>query len=369
MRPILLFTLLLFSSDLWAQNWNIVDTTVGNSNATDSVWRSGPVLISEYLRNPVDNKLGVVTRYDSVQNKGLSVLLNEPDDWYNGDGDSTRVGLAKYSNANFTSILANNYANFQTDTVFTDVHNSTAEFNYLRGMPDHYGFRDGGELGRAATLRLSGSFGNNGRPYHNDNFDLLNLRFFTSQTEDNQASIDNFYAVRMEDFRGVNLNMIEKGWGIYMKPVILNNFFGGKVGIGTETVSHPLTIEAVANPLKITGIQPANDKEILTTNDDGEIHKISLQAMNQNFVIVNDNTTLSDEYYVYIHNGGDAIYTLPDPAIRTGMTWKIVNTGSGIITFSQPYYEGSEVRNQLLNKAGHYSIELFSDGSRYIAIK
>ncbi|MGR3812165.1 hypothetical protein [Jiulongibacter sp. NS-SX5] len=368
-RLVVCIVLLFLSLHVLAQNWNKVDTTVANNNVTDTVWRSGSVLISEYYKNPFNNKFGIVTKYDSIQNRGMYIGLNEPDDYSNTDGDSTRVGLALSSSSNYRGLIVNNYANFHSSIPNTDVHNATSEFNYFRGMPSVFGYRDSGSMTRAAVLRLSGTFYKNDESYSNDQFDLLNLRFFTDNDPGNTAEIENFYAVRMEDFRGVNTDMIENGWGVYMKPAILNNYFGGHVGIGTESVSHPLTIDAGLNPLKISGITEQSDSKLLSIDDDGEVHQLSVQALNQNFVSVTGDTTLTDEYYLYIHTGADATYTLPEPSLRTGLTWKIVNTGTGIITFSESYYEGSEPREQLLNKPGNYSIELFSDGTRYIRIE
>lgn len=365
---VLLSLLLCINLSGFSQNWFKADSLVLNNNATDTIWREGPILISEYLKNPRNNKLAVISKYDSTNNRGIFVALNEPTDWLNGDGDSTRVGKATAENNNYTALIANNYANFKGETDFTDVHNATAEFNYLRGMPDYYGFRDAGHLERSATLRLSGSFGNNGRDYLNDNFDILNLRFFTSNIPGNLAQITNFYALRMEDFRGVNTSMITNGWGIYIKPSILNNYFGGKVGIGTASVTNALTVNAPTDPLKVTGIQPGNDLMLLSQDASGVVHSKDVSSLNQNFLSVTADVTLSNDYFLYVHNGGNATYTLPAAASRVGKTWKIVNVGTGIITFSMPFKQGDETRNTLLNKSGHYSIELFSDGVNYIAL-
>lgn len=356
-----------------SQNWNKVDTTLVNSNVTDTVWRSGPVLISDYYKNPANNKFGVVVKYDSTSNRGAFISINEPDDYFNTDGDSTRVGLVLDADESHTALVANNYANFHESVANTDVHNSTSEFNYFRGFYDELGYRDGAAMTRAATLRLSGSFRNNGRAYSNNQFDLLNLRFFTDNSSGNMASITNFYAVRMEDFRGVNVGIIENGWGIYMKPNVLDNYFGGKVGIGVDSPTAALSIVSdTLNPLSLSGLKEdtsGTDLSLMSVDAAGVVHSKSLQSLNENFTEVLAAITLDDNTFLYVHKGGDVVYTLPAANTRTGKTWKIVNIGNGIITFSQPYYEGNETRDTLTNKAGAYSIELFSDGTNYIAIK
>lgn len=356
-----------------AQNWNKVDTTEVNNNVTDTVWRSGPVLISDYYKNPQNNKFGVVARYDSTNNRGAFISLNEPDDYFNTDGDSTRVGLVLNAGEHHAALVANNYANFHESFSNTDVHNSTSEFNYFRGFPDYYGYRDGGAMTRAATLRLSGSFGNNGRAYSNNQYDLLNLRFFTSNTPGNLATITNFYAVRMEDFRGVNVDLIENGWGVYMKPNVLDNYFGGKVGIGVDSPTAALSIVSdTLNPLSLSGLKTdtaGTDLALMSVDAAGVVHSKSLQSLNENFMEVLAAITLDDDTFLYVHKGGDVVYTLPAANTRIGKTWKIVNIGTGSITFSESYYEGNELRDTLTNKAGAYSIELFSDGTNYIAIK
>ena len=357
----------------FGQNWNKVNTTLVNDNVTDSVWRSGSVLISEYYRNSFNNKFGIVTKYDSTNNRAAFFSINEPDDYFNQDGDSTRVGLALNPTENHTALVANNYANFHGSVVNTDVHNSTAEFNYFRGFPEALGYRDGGSMTRAATLRLSASFKNNGRMYSNNQFDLLNLRFFTGNSAGNLAKIENFYGVRLEDFRGLNLGLIENGWGIYMQPNILSNYFGGKVGIGVEKPTAALEIASDSlNPLSLSGLRvdmPGTDLNMLSIDAAGVVHSKSLQSLNENFMNVTADITLDDATYLYIHKGSAANYTLPPANTRLGKTWKIVNIGTGIITFSEAFSEGDSLRNTLLNKAGAYSLELFSDGTKYIAIK
>lgn len=40
-----------------------------------------------------------------------------------------------------------------------------------------------------------------------------------------------------------------------------------------------------------------------------------------------------------------------------------------MLTLSQPYYEGNALRTDILNVAGGYTREIFSDGAVYVAIK
>jgi hypothetical protein len=143
-------------------------------------------MISDFIANPQNNKMGIAAKYDSTNNRGLIVTLNEPN-FHNLDGDSTRVGLANSNSSDHTSLIATNHANFYNSVANTDVHNATAEFSYTRGMSDLLGFRDGGRMGRAAALKLVGVFGDNERAYSNNQFDLLNLRFFTSQSDTNYS--------------------------------------------------------------------------------------------------------------------------------------------------------------------------------------
>ena len=262
---------------------------------------------------------------------------------------------------------------FMIPLVNTDVHNSTAEITYSRGMSDLLGFRDSGTMERAASMRLVGVFGNNNRAYHNNQFDLLNLRFFTSFTPDNQANINKFYGIRLEDIRGINYGIINQGWGIYIQPKILNNYFGGKVGIGVETPTAALSIVSdTLSPISLSGLKVdtmGSDLHLLSIDLNGVVHQKSLHSMNENYDSVTSNITLDDATFLYIHKGAAATYTLPAANTRTGKTWKIVNIGTGVITFTEDYLEGNESRNTLLNKAGNYSLELFSDGTNYIALK
>lgn len=360
----LIFIMLISQFCLAQNNWKVVNDPISyNSNATDSVWRSGPVAISHSFISPFNNRLLVTEKYGSANSRAFYASLNEP-----GSGD---IGLGtSESNESHNVMAVNHYANFQSEKTFSDVHTSTAEFNFFRGTRDLFGFDDGGHLNKAAVLKVAGNFGKNNKSYSNTEFDLINLRFFTSDSVANPATISNFYALRMEDFRGINTGMIDKGWGIFIKPTILNNYFGGKVGIGTQAVSHPLTIVAAGDPVKFVGLQNStSDNQMISIDNDGVLHKKDTQQMNENFIIITGDVTLTENYFLYIHQGPEATYTLPAANTRTGKTWKIVNTGSGSIIFTLAYLEGSELRNTLLNKPGNYSIELFSDGTKYIAIK
>ena len=257
----------------------------------------------------------------------------------------------------------NNYANFKSDVTFTDVHNSSLEINYQRGFADSLGFRDGKRLQRAATVRFLGSFSNT------DNFDLINLRLFTNSDAGNTAKITNFYAFRMEAIRGVNANIVTNGWGIYMQPAILKNYFGGFVGIGTTDVTNALTVSSTGNPLKLIGLQSgSSENKILTTNSNGIITKNTVHEIKSDFFTSTTDITLSYNYGIYIHEGHSVTYTLSAPSTRTGKLWKIVNIGTGIITTSLTFHEGDTTRNTTLNKSGAYSYTLFSDGTKYIAL-
>lgn len=331
---------------------------------SDSVYRTGAVAISHAFPSPYQNRLMVTGKYDSTNSRAAYFSLNE-----GYSSDSSTVGLATKRMQSHNVLVANNFANFEDGTTFTDVHNSTTEFNYFRGSKDDLGFRDGGDIAKAAVMKVAGNFGNNGRDYKTTDFDLLNMRFFTSNDVNNTAEIENFYAIRFEDFRGVNTSMINNGWGVYIKPTLLKNFFGGMVGVGTSSVTNQLTVSAVRDPVKILGLGEATDKNLVSIDANGVLHRQNAQSLNSNYLSTNTNTTLSDDYYLYIHNGSDAIYTLPPASTREGKTWKIVNIGSGQLTLSESFYEGDTLRSTILNKSGMYSVELFSDGVKYIAIK
>lgn len=363
--------LMLSSGGLFAQNnWYLHNTTTNNTTQTDTVYRTGAVAISHAFTSPFNSRLMVTGLYGAGNSRGQYISLNEPrfDIGVFPLSPST-VGLATSTDANFQGLTINNYANFQSGITFTDVHNSSLEVNYQRGFSDSLGFRDGGHLQRAATARFSGSFSNNDRAYQTDNFDLINLRLFTDSDAGNTATVENFYALRMENIRGVNTDIITNGWGIYMQPTILKNHFGGFVGIGTTNVTNALTISATENPVKLTGLQTGNsNNKLLTIDNEGIVKKSSIHEIENAFLNTTINTTLSDDYAIYIHEGGDVTYTLPAPAIRTGKAWKIVNIGTGTITTSLPFNEGNETRNTIINKSGAYSFMLFSDGTKYIAL-
>lgn len=347
-------------------NWKKDTTQIFNHDDSTVIWRYGGVAVSHAFNSPYNSKFMVTDKYRSINNRGMYVSINEP----LGVNDTTTVGQAADTQEAHNVFVANHYANFKPNTSFTDVHTSTAEFNFFRGISDSVGFRDGGTLSKAAVVKLSGTFGHNGRNYRNTEFDLLNLRFFTDQNSGNPALIDNFYGIRFEDFRGVNTSMIIKGWGIFIKPAILNNFFGGKVGIGTQDVTHALTIDAVSNPLKVKGLATTvSPTSILVVNADGEVSKSNLADQVRSFQITNTDATLVDAIEIYIHKGGNATYTLPAASTRTGKIWSISNVGSGTILLNIPFYDGNETRNSIINKSGANKFVLFSDGTDYISIK
>ncbi|TDB67885.1 hypothetical protein [Arundinibacter roseus] len=352
----------------WAQsNWKTVaDTTLFNQNDTAKVWRSGAVSISQQYASPFNNMLLVTTKYDTLLSRGIYVGINEPR--YDLESpDSTTVGLATESYANSQGLIVNNYANYKSGMTFPDVHTTTSEFNFLRGFPDSLGFRDGGHISKVAAIRATGTFANNGRNYKTDAFDLINLRFFNSSTAGNMAEIENFYGLRLEDFRGVNPAIIKNGWGVYIAPNQLKNYFSGQVGIGTTVIAHALTVAAPADPVQLTGLTyGAEQEDVLTIDDKGVVHRRN--SGQRSFLTTTDNTTLSPEIELYIHKGGDAVFEVPPAPTRAGQTWKIVNIGTGTITLSRGFFVGNSVRYTIPNDEKQYIHEIFSDGETYVAI-
>ncbi|MGL4631608.1 MAG: hypothetical protein ACRCVT_10420, partial [Leadbetterella sp.] len=274
-------------------------------------------------------------------------------------------------------LIVNHFTNFETGKKFKDVHSSVSEMALFRGSSDTLGYRDGGDLSKIAVLKLGARFGSNNRSYVTNEMDLLNMRFFTENPVVKNPRIDNFYAIRLEDFRGNNTPIIKKGWGIYMKPSVLNNFFGGNVGIGTENVTHKLTIEAEKNPLKIGGLANSDSlaNAVLTVNNKGEVTKKdirSLPASTQTFFVtkVQDSLKLEDKYDIYIHKGvGPIKYVLPDAKTRIGKTWRIVNLGTGTIYLSCLFREGDDKRCTIIPNAGANTYLIFSDGEEYISLE
>jgi hypothetical protein len=355
---------------LGQSNWKKADSlNFFNNNDTSKIYRKGGVAISHAFLSPFQNKLLVTEKYYSINNRGAYFSLNEPRTDLE-TADTTTVGLANNINESHNVLVANNFANFKQGLNFLDVHNSTAEFNFFRGSSNDAGFRDGGNLIKASVLKLAGNFNNNSKPYRNTEFDLLNLRFFTGNEALNPARINNFYAIRLEDFRGINPQIIENGWGLYIKPAILNNYFGGKLGIGTTNITHQLTIDAVSNPLKIGGLADGiSSDKVLAVNAIGEVSKSNLADFSHSFISSSVGLILVDNVEIYIHKGGNVNYTLPSANTRTGKTWKITNIGSGTITTNIGFYEGDILRNTIINKSGANSFSIFSDGIDYIAIK
>ncbi len=359
--------IMLFCQTVQAQifsNWKTADTTLYNANDTAKIWRSGGVAISSWIRNPGSSKLLVTSPYVKKSARAAYFSINEPD-WY--DGDAAKIGLATDTSSTYTGLVVNHFANFKQGVYFKDVHNSALESNFIRGTIDTLGFRDGGRIRNGYTARLSATFNNNGRPHVTDEFDLLNLRLFTGSLPNSTAEVTNFYGIRLDFIRGINPAIIKNGWGIYIIPSILKNYFGGNVGIGTTNVTHALTVQAATDPIKATGLQESNDQQLVTVDGTGVLHRKPVSKID--FQVTYNNTLLSDDIQLYIHKGGSATYTLPIPSARTGKSWKIVNIGTGVITLSQSYYEGNTLRTDILNVAGGYTREIFSDGSSYIAIK
>jgi hypothetical protein len=359
-------------NQLGQSNWKI-DTTQEYSNAENNrVWRSGSVAISHYFKTPSNSKLLVTDGYTSKFNKAMYVSLNEPPKVFNLN-DTTSVSLESDTAASHSAFIANHYANFKSGLQFKDVHNSTSEFNFFRGIRDQAGFKDGGDLYKSSVLKLAVNQAFNGRAYRTREMDVINMRLFTSDTLNNPAIIDNFYAIRMEDFRGKNPSIIVKGWGVYMKPAILKNFFGGNVGIGTENVTHKLTIEATSNPLKVTGLAvDTTAASFLTINNAGEVSKRSLSTLKstQTFFISNtsNDVFVNNNFEIYIHKGGNANYILPNPISNPGQSLRIVNVGSGVIQLNFFFKQGSDKRCTIIPNIGAHSFTLFSDGIEYISL-
>ena len=347
-----------------SSNWKVADTTLFNSNDTAKVWRSGSVAISSFIRNPFQNMFLVTKPYQNRNSRTGYFGMNEPD-WENQD--TTKIGLATHPLSNYQGVIMNHYANFTSGVTFTDPHISTLECNFNRGTADSLGFKDGGQLTNAYTARFSGGFSNNNRAYKTENFDILNLRLFTGSDINSLAEITNFYGIRLDYLRGVNPQIIKNGWGIYISPNILKNYFAGYVGIGTTSVTNALTVSATSNPLKINGLQNASDNKTLTIDDTGVVHTQSVGT--KSFEITYSNTTVSQAVQVYVHKGGNAAFTLPSPSSCAGQVWTIINVGTGKITLSQPYYEATSLRNDIMNVAGAYSREIMSDGTAFIALK
>ncbi len=355
----------------WAQsNWKkAVDSTQFNLNDTAKIARTGAVAISQQHSSPLKNMLLISTRYDSLLSRGLYVGVNEPR--YDLETpDSTTVGLMTRPQDSAQGLIVNTYTNFKTGMTFPDVHTSAGEFNLFRGFPDSLGYRDGGQVAKLATVKVSGTLGNNARPYQTTDFDLINLRLFTSNQPGNAATIQNFYGLRLEGFRGVNEGIIQNGWGIYIAPAQLKNYFSGSVGIGTTVIAHALTVASPADPIQVTGLQyGADDADLLTVDAAGVLHKKIQSVPQHNFLTTTGDTVLSSEVALYIHKGGDAHFSLPPASQRRGKSWRISNLGSGTITLSEPFCVGNETRQHILNLPDQYSYELFSDGEIYLAIR
>ena len=358
----ILFLLFISITAVAQTNWYLGNTDTLNYTPTDTIYRTGPVAISHGFKTTYNNKLLVTDKYNTVNNRAAYFSLNEP--------ASEDIGLATIDTAeSHNSLVASHYLNFESGKTFTDVHTSTAEFSLVRGMNDTLGFADGGHLNKTAVVKLSGRFEDNQRAYSNTDFDLINLRFFTSSTPGQLASITNFYGIRLEPFRGVNAGMITNGWGVSIEPTFLKNHFGGMVGIGTKTVTNPLTINAAANPIKATGVLSSNtDNFQLTIDDSGVFHKKLIKEDFADFATNTSSISLTDTVKLYIHKGADVVYSLPPASSRSGKIWKIVNLGTGTITFNIGYKEGNEIRTTLSNNAGDYTLELFSDGVDYIKL-
>jgi hypothetical protein len=261
-------------------NWFKDTTNLYNFSAENRMWRSGDVAISPRYKFPNASKLQVLDDYNRRFNRAAYFSLNEP--VWNYKNDTTKIKVEEDTTTSHTTVVINQYANYKEGKRFRDVHNSALEVNMFRGIRDSLGFQDGGNLDKNATVKLSATFNNNGRAYQNTEFDIINLRLFTGSTANNTAIINNFYALRLEDFRGLNPQIIQNGWGIYMKPALLKNYFGGAVGIGTDNISHKLTIEATSNPLKITGLAQVDTvqaKSVLAVDASGSVNKIGIRDL------------------------------------------------------------------------------------------
>jgi hypothetical protein len=66
------------------------------------------------------------------------------------------------------------------------------------------------------------------------------------------------------------------------------------------------------------------------------------KSLNENFLNITSDITLDNATYLYVHKGTNATYTLPAASNRAGKTWKIVNIGSGMITFTKKYFEDND---------------------------
>lgn len=171
----------------------------------------------------------------------------------------------------------------------------------------------------------------------------------------------NFY-----DLRATNPPIIEKGCGIYLKPTILNIFFGGKINIGTDVSSHKLTNQVGSNALKING--PNTDLKpfkVLTTNPDGVVSSSSLADKKHSFIIIYSDTILSEKIEFYIHKGGNITYLLPSVSEREGQIWEINNVGENTLILYEVFCSGNLSRNTIINKPKGNKFTFFSEVIHY----
>ncbi|MEI6577259.1 MAG: hypothetical protein WCO63_13865 [Bacteroidota bacterium] len=97
----------------------------------------------------------------------------------------------------------------------------------------------------------------------------------------------------------------------------------GKTGIGTKTPTNKLTVSDTADPIRLLGVEPSNDANVLTINTSGVVHQIDLSKivnlMNIRTVI-HDTLALSTDGTILVDAAQNNItITLPSATGNKGL--------------------------------------------------
>ena len=69
------------------------------------------------------------------------------------------------------------------------------------------------------------------------------------------------------------------------KTLIYGEFDNNRVGINTTSLSNAFTVSGSTDPIKLIGLQPANDNNLLTVDGTGVVHTYSLTALTPNLYL------------------------------------------------------------------------------------
>jgi len=196
-----------------------------------------------------------------------------------GFGATTTNGSITYNSGN--DLAHSNYSIFGKFDTWPDV--TTVTTNVLKTFNGWYGLY-GGYLD---------AYGKSGSTMERFMFYTAGgIRYYNANAYLNVTNIMGLYIAPMKSaFTGIT-----NGWGIYQQGSQDNNYFGGKLGVGTTAITNSLHISASTDPVRFVGVQSSTDTDLLTMDGTGVVHKIATSAITTTAATIytSDGTLLSN---------------------------------------------------------------------------